>query len=297
MECGVFLFMRPTIVWDPSENIFKSISDFESSSASVQFRDLPGSEKHLALTRERLDQAQRDFCDADSDLRLLRHSLAHELRRPLREIRGVAEGLRNDHGSSISSAVQLGLERVVTGAVLTDQLIEDLLHLTTIGRIPIQRRVISLSASLSAAMRRLMPLHHSRNIEWDIEDLSHAVCDAECVTRIFTCLLSNALKFTESCAPARIRIGETLLENERVVFVEDNGVDFGTQLAPMLVETFNCVATSGESRTPSASIALAARIVRRLGGRMWSQSRSRAGVTFLFTLAPTDADDTERGRG
>ena len=87
-----------------------------------------------------------------------------------------------------------------------------------------------------------------------------------------------------------------MLENERVLFVEDNGVDFGTQLSPALVEMFNCIATAGEARSPSASIALAARIVRRLGGRMWSQSRANTGVTFLLTLAPPHADDTERGR-
>jgi hypothetical protein len=196
----------------------------------------------------------------------------------------------------MSAAVRHGLDRMINGVVLADQLADDLLHLTAVMRLPINRRVISLNASLSAAMRQLAPLHQSRSIEWHVEDLSHAVCDSDCVTRIFACLLSNALKFTESCSAAKIHIGEMIFENERVVFVEDNGVDFGTQLAPSLMEMFNCVATAGKARSPSASIALAARIVRRLGGRMWSQSRAGAGVTFLFTLAPAHADDTERGR-
>lgn len=265
-------------------------------SGDTQTPDLRPSDRHLVQMRERIAQAESDLCDVDADLQLVRNSLANELRRPLHEIRGVAETLRDDHGSSMSAAVQLGLERMTHGAMLADQLIDDLLQLTTIGRLPISRRVISLNASLSAAMRQLAPLHQSRRIDWQLEDLSPAVCDSDCVTRIFACLLSNALKFTESCAPARIRIGEMLLQNERVVFVEDNGVDFGTQMAPALVQVLKCIATAGEARTPSASVALAARIVRRLGGRMWSQSRANTGVTFLFTLAPTDADDTEHGR-
>ena len=246
--------------------------------------------------RERLAQSERDLCDVNAELQLLRDSLAHELRRPLQEIRGIAETLRNDHGRSISTGARHELDRMVHGALLADQLVNDLLQLIAIGRVPINRRVISLNASLSAAMRHLAPLHQSRHVEWQIEDLSQAVSDSECVTRVFACLVANALKFTESCNPAKIRIGEMLLENERVVFVEDNGLDFGTQFAPSLMAMFNCIATPGETSSPSASIALAARIVRRLGGRMWSQSRADAGVTFLFTLSPAHADDTEHGR-
>jgi light-regulated signal transduction histidine kinase (bacteriophytochrome) len=270
-------------------------SPFEPASPRVM--DESATERQLIRVQERLEQAERDICDVDTDLHLLRNSLANELHRPVRELRSLAQVLQNDHGASMSAAVRLGLERMTSGLVLADQLVDDLLHLTAIGRLPVRRRIISLNASLSAAMRQLAPLHQSRSIEWQLEDLSQAICDSDCATRIFACLLSNALKFTETCSPAKIRIGEMQLENERVVFVEDNGLDFGTQLTPTRMEMFNCVATAGESRSPSASIALAARIVRRLGGRMWSQSRANVGVTFLFTLAPTNADDSEHERG
>lgn len=254
------------------------------------------SELNSVRMHQQISQAERDLCEVSADLRVLRDALANELRDPLRQLRGIAEAIRDEHVSSTPEQVRRQLDQMIAGARAADRLIDDLLKLIGIARAPINRRVISLDGSLRAAMRQLLPMHQFRRIEWQIEDLPHAVCDSECITAIFVLLLTNALKFTEARDPARIRVGATMLRGERVVFVQDNGLDFGSELAPALVEMFNCGAPKGEIASPSASIALAARMVRRLGGRMWSQSRVDAGVTFLFTLAPAHADDTERSR-
>jgi light-regulated signal transduction histidine kinase (bacteriophytochrome) len=254
------------------------------------------SDPHFLRMQQQLAQAERDLCEMSADLQVLRDALVHELRSPLRQLRGIAEALRREYATSTPGQVNLQLDRIIQEARAADSLMDDLLKVIGIARAPIQRRAISMNASVAAAMRQLLPVHQSRQIEWQIEDLSNAVCDSECVTRVFVCLLANALKFTESRDAVKIRVGEMMLEGERVLFVQDNGVDFGAQFAPALVRLSNCTATAGEVTSPSASIALAARIVRRLGGRMWSQSRVDAGVTFLFTLAPEHADETERAR-
>jgi light-regulated signal transduction histidine kinase (bacteriophytochrome) len=246
--------------------------------------------------QQQLADTERELCEMSADLQVLRDALVHELCSPLRHLRGIAEVLRREYATSTPGQVNFQLDRIIEEARAVDSLMDDLLKVIGIARAPIQRRAISLNASVAAAMRQLLPVYQSRQIEWQIEDLSNVVCDSECVTRVFVCLLANALKFTESRDAVKIRVGEMMLEGERVLFVQDNGVDFGSQFAPALVRLSNCTATAGEVTSPSASIALAARIVRRLGGRMWSQSRVDAGVTFLFTLAPEHADETEHAR-
>ena len=244
-------------------------------------------QRDFARVSQKLAQSERNLEEANADLESLCHSMAHELRSPLRQICAFTGALHDDHGSALSTDAQSCLKKVADGALLMADLVDDLLRLGRIGRTPIDRRLVSVDTSLADAMRQLSPLYQSRSIEWEIQHLSNVVCDSECVTQIFVCLLSNALKYTQSREPAIIGVGELILEGERVLFVRDNGVGFDMQFAPTLFGMFNRLNPASETSGTGAGLAVAERLVRRLGGRIWSQAQTDQGATFLFTLAPS----------
>jgi light-regulated signal transduction histidine kinase (bacteriophytochrome) len=101
--------------------------------------------------QQQLAQAERELCEMSADLHMLRDALAHELRGPLRHLRGIADVMRREHATSTPEQVNLQLDRMIERARAADCLMDDLLEVIGIARAPIRLRAISLNASVAAA--------------------------------------------------------------------------------------------------------------------------------------------------
>ena len=97
-------------------------------------------------------------------------------------------------------------------------------------------------------------------------------------------LLSNAWKFTEKRAEARIEFGVEQRGPEMIYFVADNGAGFDKAYSGKLFQPFQRL--HGVADFPGTGIGLATvrRIVERHGGRVWIEGEEDKGTTAYFTL-------------
>jgi PAS domain S-box-containing protein len=155
--------------------------------------------------------------------------LSHELRTPLGAILGWSRMLR--FGSLDRETVERAIETIERNAHVQTQLIDDLLDVSRIvsGKLHIARHRVDLSPLLQAAVQAVRPLAQAKSVQLEpaLDAASGVVSgDAARLQRVFTNLLTNAIKFTP--AGGRVQI---VLER-RESWAEIRVVDTGSGMAP-----------------------------------------------------------------
>jgi K+-sensing histidine kinase KdpD len=222
---------------------------------------------------------------ANRDLESFSYSVSHDLRAPLRAIEGFSQLLFTEYAHSLGGNALNYLHRILGSTKRMSQLIEDLLNLASIGRVPMRRGPIDLSAMAREIFDELFASSPRTQVKLLIEGQMSADGDPGLVHIALQNLFSNAWKYTSKRVEARIEFGAgTTPEGERFYRVRDNAAGFDPQYASRLFGVFQRL--HGESEFPGTGVGLATvqRIVHRHGGRIWAESAVDQGATFCFTL-------------
>jgi PAS domain S-box-containing protein len=233
---------------------------------------------------KRVAKRTAELEDSNRNLEAFAYSVSHDLRAPLRIISGYAEVLLEDRGAELPADQKLCLGRIVDGARKMNRLIDDLLQFSRLGQQPLKLQNTMLDRIVDDALQELTSDAAKRNIDWRRPGLPTVECDPGLMRQVFTNLLSNALKYSRPRDPAVIEVGFKEADDQYVVYVRDNGVGFDSQASHRLFGVFQRLHSAQEFEGNGVGLAIAARIIRRHGGRIWAESQPNQGATFFFTL-------------
>jgi light-regulated signal transduction histidine kinase (bacteriophytochrome) len=232
-----------------------------------------------ARVRERTAQLEA----LNKELEAFSYSVSHDLRAPLRSIRGFTEVLLERYASQLDAKGQEFLRRVSDSSQHMDRLIDDLLKLSRVGRAELKRQTIDLSTIASSIVAELQKAEPGRKVDVSIEPGLNAHGDERLVRVALDNLLRNAWKFTGKVAEPKITVGRTT-DSEAAFFVRDNGAGFDMAYASRLFGVFQRLHTTSEFPGTGVGLATVQRIINRHGGRVWAHSKLSEGATFYFTL-------------
>jgi signal transduction histidine kinase len=241
-------------------------------------------EQDLIRTNERLKRQTLELSETNNELESFSYSVAHDLRAPLRQIGGYSKVLLQEHGPRLDGEAQRYLEKVADGARKMGRLVDDLLSLSKIGRQELALQATQLDSLLRQAVEELAPECSGREVEWRIGELFSAECDPGLMKQVFVNLLSNAVKYTGRRERAVIEVGQMWQNDQRVVFVRDNGVGFEMQYMGKLFGVFQRLHKARDFEGTGVGLAIVQRIIRKHGGRIWAEAELDAGASFFFTL-------------
>lgn len=232
--------------------------------------------------RERTAELQA----ANQELEAFTYSVAHDLRGPLRGLRGFLTMLGDELASGNLARARGFLGKSEGAAERMTQLIDDLLNLCGIGRKEMRIQEVSLTELAERVKDELENENGRRNIEWRIKQLPPVKCDPGLVKQVLSNLLSNAIKYTRPHEKATITFDRGERQGQPVYFVSDNGVGFDMQHAGKLFQPFSRLHRADEFPGTGIGLAIVERIIRRHGGRVWAEGMVGQGATFYFTLGP-----------
>jgi two-component system NtrC family sensor kinase len=219
----------------------------------------------------------------NEELESFSHSVAHDLRAPLRSIDGFGLILLEDYADKLDDEGKQCLNYVRESAQQMSRLIDDLLALSRVTRGEFRRAPVDLSAIVRSVGARLAQSTADRQIELVVVHGLLADGDDGLLTIALENLLGNAWKFTGTCALARIEVG-ICDDQRRTYFVRDNGAGFDMAYASKLFGMFQRLHSATEFEGTGIGLATVQRIVRRHGGRIWAEGAVGRGATFFFTL-------------
>lgn len=230
------------------------------------------------------DEKPSEILVALQELEMFSQSLSHDLRAPLRAIRGYAAILVNEHGTSLPPEARDLVGRMAAAAGRIDALAEGLLALAKSGRAAVRRGDADLSAIARVIVAELRDADPAREVVTTIEPGVLAYADPALVGDVLQNLLGNAWKYSSKNARARISFRCCTREPEPVYAVTDDGAGFDMVFADRLFQSFERLHTSSEFEGTGLGLVTVQRIVERHGGRIWAEARVGQGATFYFTL-------------
>ncbi len=226
---------------------------------------------------------------ANRELEAFSYSVSHDLRAPLRTIDGFSQALLEDYRDLLPADAQNFLERVRNAAQRMAKLIDDLLELSRISRIPVERKPIDVSALAQGIADELQQAEPARKVRFFIQPHLKAQGDSQLLRIAMQNLIHNAWKFTSKTQDARIEIGRSQDHGAPAFFVRDNGAGFDMSYASKLFGAFQRLHAVNEFPGTGIGLATVQRIVHKHGGHVWAESVVDQGATFYFTLQPQEA--------
>lgn len=234
---------------------------------------------NAALLRKVADRTA-ELEAANRELESFSYSVSHDLRAPLRAIAGFAGALTE--ASTPAESCHL-VERITANVVRMDQLIEALLALSRIGRLPFAKEPIELASLVRDVVLELAGEELGSRVV--VDTLPIALGDGPLLRQVFVNLLSNALKFTRGTAHPRIEVGHAKEAGDVVYYVRDNGAGFDMAYAARMFGPFQRLHRQDEFEGTGIGLSIARRIVERHGGRIWAEAKVGQGATFYLTLS------------
>lgn len=235
------------------------------------------------LNRE-LANTVRNLEAANTELEAFTYTVSHDLRAPIRAIRGFADILHDACKETLDARSTRTIEVIKASAARMETLIDDLLAFSRSGKKTMQKTDVQVNAMVKAAVQEAQGT--AGNTQAEIRILTMLPCrgDTELLHQVFVNLISNALKYSRTKAEPRIEIGSTIDGNHIVYYVRDNGVGFDMTYYGKLFEVFQRLHARDEFEGTGVGLAIVKRIVERHGGRVWAEGTRGEGATFYFAL-------------
>lgn len=275
-----------------------------ASVQTVTLRDLPHRlsvftditalrELNLGLER-RVEERTQALEASNRDLEAFSSSVSHDLRAPLRAILGFSEILLEDFAAALPGEARALLTRIHTSGGRLRTLVDDLLSFSRVGRVELARERVDLDGLVRSVLDELLAGRDlGDRLELHLGELGSCRADPTLLRTVWTNLLDNALKYSQTRNPIVLDITRERRGDEVVYRVRDNGVGFDMAHAGRLFGVFQRLHSASEFEGTGIGLANVRRIVERHHGRVAAHSELGRGSTFEFTLGTGTATQRE----
>jgi PAS domain S-box-containing protein len=233
---------------------------------------------------ERVHRRTAQLENAVRELESFNYSVSHDLRTPLRTIRGFSHLLLRDASDKLDVESRGHLQYVHEATERMAEIIEDLLKLSRVNRAELRREEVDLTAMATEVLERLRQSSPERSMAIDVEPRLRVVADRQLMRVVLENLLENAWKFTSRHSAGRIEFGRTEVDGQRYLFVRDDGAGFDMNQAEKLFQPFTRLHHTSEFDGTGIGLATVQRIIQRHGGRIFADAAPEKGATFYFTV-------------
>lgn len=228
--------------------------------------------------RERTEQLMA----VNEELEAFSHSIAHDLRAPLRTITGRLSILQEDYTGNTGAQSLIG--SIIDKANGMNELINSLLDFSRLGKKDLALAHIEMTGIVEEICESLLEQEKGRTINYEIQPLPAIIGDPVLIKQVWVNLISNAIKYTGHREKAEIRIGSEALDDQAIYFVKDNGAGFDMQHYDKVFGIFQRLHSESEFKGYGIGLALVHRILIRHGGKIWANGKINEGASFYFTL-------------
>jgi light-regulated signal transduction histidine kinase (bacteriophytochrome) len=235
------------------------------------------SEEHLLKTVGELKRS-------NDELQQFAYVSSHDLQEPLRMVASYTQLLAKRYEGRLDSDANEFIAFAVDGCNRMQGLIQDLLAYSRAGTNGKELRETSAENALKEALANLRATIDQSGALVTHDSLPPVRMDETQLTQVFQNLVGNAIKYRSDEVP-RVHVSATKNGgSERIFSVRDNGLGIDPQYFDRIFILFQRLHGRDEFEGTGIGLAICKKILERLGGRIWVESRPEKGSTFYFAL-------------
>ncbi len=228
---------------------------------------------------------QRDITDykmLNEELSQYIYTISHDMKTPLRAIQNYSDFLYEDLEESLDGEQKMYLQNMTRAVRKAENLVEDLLEFSRVGRKELEIIEIDIYKFLS---NLVSSLEFPEDVEITIMGkLPIIESDLKLLRQIFENLIINAVKFNKSTKKL-IEIGQKTKENHSCeIFVKDNGIGIDPQYFKEIFQVFRRLHPPQEYDGTGIGLAIVKKASIMLKGSLHVESTPGEGSTFFITL-------------
>jgi PAS domain S-box-containing protein len=234
---------------------------------------------------QRIEERTARIAEANAELRAFAHTVAHDLRAPLRNVEGFATALLEDEAERMSDDGKMFTERIVAAVIRMDRLITDLLAYSRLSRAEIRLERVDTGSVVRTVLRDLeSQVAASGAVVTVAPALPAVLANQAMLVQVVANLVSNAIKFVAKGVVPRVDIDGRRDGALVRLLIEDNGIGIAPEHYDHVFGVFERL--HGQEEYPGTGIGLA--IVRkgieRMGGSVRIFARTGGGTGFELVL-------------
>lgn len=242
------------------------------------------------ILEQRVAQRTSELQAANEELHAFTASVSHDLKAPLRAIRGFAGALYEDCEEGLGNEGKRYVSDLVDSAEYMEKIIDGLLTLSCSTQTTLQWEEVNLSTLVEDKLRWLRTMEPEHRVVDTIQRGLMSSCDLRLMRQAIDNLIENAWKYSRGgeIYGRKPTIAFGIMESncsEHIFYVRDNGVGFDAENAEELFSPFRRYHPVSEFDGAGIGLATVYRIIKRHGGNVWVDSTPNNGATFYFTLS------------
>lgn len=228
----------------------------------------------------------------NEEMEWLLYTISHDLRAPLLTISGFLGFLKEDMRAGNSRRVEDDLRVIETAVNSMNEMLEDTLRISRIGRILGSCERVSFGDIVNEALTITREKLVSKGVDVVVDaDLPDVYANRIRAVEVLVNLIDNSVKYMGEQQNPQIHIG-CRKNGETVFYVRDNGMGIDPKHHSNVFRLFYKIDSRSEGT--GTGLAIVKKIIETHGGRVWIESELGKGCTVLFTLPVASRESSDR---
>jgi signal transduction histidine kinase len=267
-------------------NFLQAIANILAESVAQQ-RSQQEIQQINASLEQRIEERTQQLVEVNQELEAFAYSVSHDLRAPLRAVEGLARIFQEDYNHCLDETGQEYAQMMIDSASQMDQLIQDLLAYSRLGRRDVVLAPVNLKAVVDESLQNLAPVFAEiteQEPDIQLDPLPEVIAQRSVLRQVLTNLLTNAVKFVDSATRPTLHIWAEDRNSQVRLWIKDNGIGIDERHRERVFQPFERL--HGIEAYPGTGIGLAIvqRGVERMGGKVGVESTPGESSQFWIEL-------------
>jgi signal transduction histidine kinase len=231
---------------------------------------------------QRVEERTAKLRKTVGELEHFSYSITHDMRAPLRAMRGFASLLLKECAGELEPSHQEFLQHIAQGAERMDRLIVDALDYGKVLREKLPLTTVDADALLRGMLKTYpawQPPHARIEVRGQLPSVS---ANEAGLTQCFSNLLNNAVKFVAPTQTPQVHIWAEPRNESVRLWVEDNGIGIAPEYHERIFHMFQRLNKQYEGT--GIGLALVRKVAERMAGQVGVESEPGKGSRFWLEL-------------
>lgn len=262
---------------EKEENLLEMQEKFESAQKDKLIKQ----EKEFSDT---LREKNQKLAELNDDLAQFNHGVSHDLKEPIRLVRGRITFLQSIAANKLDLQEQGSLEIAQEAAERMEKMLEDLHSFSTLGGDLKDAKDIDLNEVLAIVEADLQMRIRENEATLTVDELPVVRGYKSMYVQLFQNLVNNALKFRREGVLPVIKVEYQPNEDWHVIHVQDNGVGIKQDDIPQVFKLFKRLKETEFREGSGVGLSIVQKIIKKMQGEISLASVHGSGTTFIIKL-------------